>query len=283
MDSIIRNISDTARWVAIYRADESARVDAVFNDRYARKLAGERGEQIVQAMVDGRQNSWSFVARTYLFDQVILQHVSDGFDLILNLASGLDTRPYRLKLPSTLTWIDVDLPEISDYMQQQMDGEKAVCHHERIAIDLADREARIATFQQVSERAKKVLVVSEGLVGYLEDAEAGSLAYDLAHCRGFEHWVLDLMSPGILPLIQQEMGDLLVEAGSPLKFAPADGEDFFRLFGWESIASYSKLQTALQLRRLPEHLQDFASIPEPTGPKGSFPWSGVCVFNKRMH
>jgi len=48
MDSTppLRHISDTALWVAVYRAEESERTDAVFHDPYASKLAGERGTQI---------------------------------------------------------------------------------------------------------------------------------------------------------------------------------------------------------------------------------------------
>ena len=42
----IRHISDTALWVAVYRAQESERADAVFRDPFARKLAGDRGAQI---------------------------------------------------------------------------------------------------------------------------------------------------------------------------------------------------------------------------------------------
>src|SRR5207342_2112112 len=38
----IRNISDTALWAAIYRADETARPDALFRDPLAARLAGER-------------------------------------------------------------------------------------------------------------------------------------------------------------------------------------------------------------------------------------------------
>ncbi len=66
MEPIIRSIADTALWVAVYRAEESERKDAVFHDPYARKLAGDRGFQIVDAMHEGRANSWSFFARTYL-------------------------------------------------------------------------------------------------------------------------------------------------------------------------------------------------------------------------
>jgi len=46
----IRDVSDTARWVAIYRAMESERADALFRDPYARRLGGERGQAIVDAL-----------------------------------------------------------------------------------------------------------------------------------------------------------------------------------------------------------------------------------------
>lgn len=41
-DPLIRNISDTARWAAVYRARESQRLDALFRDPFARRLAGAR-------------------------------------------------------------------------------------------------------------------------------------------------------------------------------------------------------------------------------------------------
>src|SRR4030095_11149477 len=44
----LRNISDTAHWVAFYRALESERPDALFRDPFARRLAGERGARITE-------------------------------------------------------------------------------------------------------------------------------------------------------------------------------------------------------------------------------------------
>ena len=278
MDPVIRNISDTALWVAVYRAEESDRSDAVFHDPYARMLAGERGKKIVEAMELGRKNSWSFIARTFLFDEFIMQHVNEGYDMVINLASGLDTRPYRLPLPSSVTWIDIDLPEIITYMNTKMAGEKANCKLERIALDLSLRNERFILFKELASRGKKILVVAEGLIGYLDDRAAGSLAYDLSHERNFRHWVLDIMSPGLLPLVQQEMGSLLDDANAPLVFAPKEGENFFRLFKWKHVISKSKLKTAAKLKRLSDEMMNYAAQPEPEGPKGTFPWSCVCLF-----
>ena len=104
-EPVIRDISDTARWVAVYRARESERPDAVFNDPFARELAGERGEEIARAIPFGDQNAWAFIARTYAFDRFVEQAVAGGADLVINLAAGLDARPYRMALPASLRWI----------------------------------------------------------------------------------------------------------------------------------------------------------------------------------
>lgn len=272
----IRTISDTALWVAIYRADESDRENAHFKDPYARMLAGERGEDIVQAMEAGRLNSWSFVARTYLFDKFILQQIEQGADMVINLASGLDTRAFRLPLPSKLIWVDIDLHEIIEYMSASMVNEKPQCEYERTALDLSQREERVKLFHTLALRGKKILVISEGLLGYLTEEEVGTLAFDLSRNKTFKYWANDIMSPSILPLIQNEMGSLLEDAGTPLKFAPKQGENFFLIFGWKVIISESKLQTAAKLNRLPNDL--LAYTQEPIGPIRNFPWSGVCLF-----
>ena len=274
----LRNISDTALWVAVYRADETERADAIFIDKYARSLAGNRGESIVQAMQNGRKNSWSFVARTYLFDKIIQETLKNGVQQVINLASGLDTRPYRLELPSQLKWIDVDLTEIINYMDAEMAGIVPVCEVERIALDLSLRTERRKLFESLAARKLKTLVVAEGLIGYLSEKDASTLSYDLSHTLSFDFFLLDLMSPGILPLINAEMGLLLIDANSSLVFAPEEGEDFFRLFGWNPVASHSKFKTAALLNRLPDSLLQYANMPEPVGPKRDFPWSGVCLF-----
>lgn len=283
MEPLIRNVADTARWVAVYRADETERSDAVFHDPYARMLAGERGSQIADAIEFGKKNSWSFVARTFLFDEFIMQHVKQGYDMIINLACGLDARPYRLPLPSTLSWVDVDLPEMITFMQTMMVNEKPKCELERIALDLSEREARLELFSKLGSRDKKTLIIAEGLMGYLDEDEAGSLAYDLSHEKSFQRWVMDIMSPGILPMIQGEMGSLLDQAKAPLKFAPEEGEDFFRLFKWIPVESRSKLKMAAKLNRLTPEMMTYAAYPEPEGPKGSFPWSGVCLFENMAY
>src|SRR5262249_37196608 len=101
-EPLIRDVSDTARWMAVYRAEETERADAAFRDPYARQLAGARGEAIAKAMTAASEHAWSFTARTYLFDRYVTRLVKHGVDLVVNLAAGLDTRPYRMELPPSL-------------------------------------------------------------------------------------------------------------------------------------------------------------------------------------
>lgn len=279
---LIRHISDTARWAAVYRADENERKDALFRDPYARRLAGERGRQIAQALPFHGKNSWSWVTRTWLFDYFIQQQLEQGVDLVLNLAAGLDARPYRMKLPSSLQWVEVDLGEIFDYKEEILGGENPACRLQRIRLDLADRKARNQLFAAVGKQAQKVLVISEGLLIYLSEAEVAELAQDLARSPVFERWVFDVVSPGLLRMLQKGTHPQFAEGVTPLKFAPAKGPEFFRTHGWQPLEVRSMLKTAAGLKRLSPLFRIFALLPESSTRMGSRPWSGVCLFSRRL-
>ena len=82
-DPLVSNVSDTARWVATYRAVESARPDALFHDSLADRLAGERGRAIVAAAPRTISNGWWLVARTNVIDDVIIEAIAEGCDKVL--------------------------------------------------------------------------------------------------------------------------------------------------------------------------------------------------------
>jgi O-methyltransferase involved in polyketide biosynthesis len=96
---LVRTISDTALWVAYYRAQESERADVLFRDPLARALAGGRGEQIARSQAVGDKNAWAFVARTVLFDRLIDEAVRGGVDLVVKASSSISprskSRPWR--------------------------------------------------------------------------------------------------------------------------------------------------------------------------------------------
>ncbi len=276
----VRNISDTARWAAVFRARETERADALFRDPYAERLAGKMGVDIANTLPEGNSHAWAWVTRTYLFDQFITQELEQGTDMVLNLAAGLDARPYRMSLPASLQWIEVDLPEILTYKEGILANEKPSCALERIRLDLSDGQARRDLFADLDRRANKILVLTEGLLIYLSAEEVAALAKDLAVGPHFQRWITDLGSPGLLRMMQRTTGKQLSKVGAPFKFAPAEGPAFFAAHGWEPADVKSLLKTATRFKRPPFFLRLLGRLPEQKGPAGNRPWSGVCLFKK---
>ncbi len=126
--------------------------------------------------------------------------------MVVNLAAGLDTRPYRMDLPQQLSWVEVDLPGILDYKEETLAGETSRCQLQRVRLDLSDVSARRELFSDLSGRSKRALILSEGLIIYLTAEAAGSLADDLAHQESFRHWILDIASPGLLKMLLDNYG-----------------------------------------------------------------------------
>jgi len=280
-EPLVRNISDTAMWVAVYRGRETDRPDAVFRDPFARRLAGERGEQIAKVMPVGEEVAWSWMARTYLFDSFISEQVQQGADLVVNLAAGLDARPYRMKLPASLRWIEVDLPDILAYKAEILRDEKPVCSLERVPLDLSDRTARGSVLAKLTEGAKRALVVSEGLIVYLTAEEVGALARDLAAVPAFHRWVVDVVSPGLIRIAQKAVNPQLGGSGAVIQFGPKEGPPFFEPYGWKPIDVRSLLKTAGRLKRLPFRMRLFSLLPESNGKQGSRPWSAICLLERK--
>ena len=274
----VRSVSDTALWVACFRARETKRPDALFRDPFAERLAGARGFHIADTLPDGNKHDWAWAARTYLFDQFLSREIQAGADLVVNLAAGLDARPYRMELPGNLRWVEVDLPEVISYKETALTGEKPKCRLERVSLDLSDVQARRDLFAKLNREAKKIVVASEGLLIYFTAEEVVSLASDLHRCERFENWIVDLASPGQLKLMQNTSGKQLSEAGASFKFAPPEGPEFFLPCGWEPRDVQGLLKTAAQFKRPPADL--LSLLPEPKKVRGNYPWTGVCLLHR---
>lgn len=243
----IRNVSDTALCVAIYRAMESERPDAIFNDPYARRLGGERGEAIA-ARMGGKTASWPIVVRTAVMDEIVLRCVAQGATTVLNLAAGLDARPYRLDLPAALRWIHVDLPDMLDYFREKMAGMTPRCELEFLAADLRDADARREVFSHAAGNGP-VLVITEGLLIYLESPQVAQLAHDLHEIAHARWWLSDLASPMLLKFLEKRWQKNVRAGNAPFQFGPAEGTGFFAPFGWREAEFRSTLVDAWRLKR----------------------------------
>ena len=277
----IASVSDTARWAAIYRADESARADAWFDDAYAARLAGDRGAAIAARAPRQMLGGWQVVARTVAIDDLVRTSVAEGCDRVLCLAAGLDMRPYRLALPATLTWVEADLPAVIEEKERILSGEAATCRLTRESVDLADPSARGAFLDRALAGAARALILTEGLLTYLDDAVVEALARDFAR-PGVMWWMFDILSPATRNMVMAAMrADL---ANAPMRFAPPDGVGYFEARGWRAVDVVSVFVEAARLGRLPWLLRLLARLPLPQpDPRrlGGAQWSAIARCERR--
>ena len=79
-NDLIQHVSDTSRWIAAYRAQETARPDAVFKDPLAERLAGDRGMEMIRATPNTGNMAFAMVIRTTAIDKLILSTIDLGID-----------------------------------------------------------------------------------------------------------------------------------------------------------------------------------------------------------
>lgn len=248
--SPIEHISDTAFWVAYCRAMESKRPDAIFRDPYAGLLAGERGKRIVQELPYGKSSAWSLITRTKALDEIILQTITgQGCDMVLNLAAGLDTRAYRLPLPQSLRWIEVDLPDILSYKEEKLAGEHPKCQLELIKLDLTDLVARRALFERLNAETEQVLVMTEGLIIYLTTEQARELASDLHAQPHFRWWLTECVDAIGMRYLQRFWSKRLAASNILLPFEVEDCTAFYQQQGWKMAEFRSSLEESHRFKR----------------------------------
>ena len=229
-ETLIENVSDTAFWVAHYRGLEGKRNDALFDDPLAASLAGERGRRIAQSIPGSFFTSWMVAIRTCIIDDYIRSAIAEGVDAVVNLGAGLDTRPYRMELPASLVWIEVDYPAVIALKETQLAHEPPRCQLTRVKLDLADAAARRAMLADINGRATKMLILTEGVVPYLTPEDVGSLADDLRALDRAAYWIVDYFTAEAFKRRRRMFAKKMRNA--PFKFYPEDWFAFFAEHGW---------------------------------------------------
>lgn len=257
----INHVSDTALWVAAYRAEESDRKDALFRDPLAALLIGPLGMSIATRTQGSRYTAWSVVVRTKIIDDFIAEAIANGVDTVLNLGAGLDTRPYRLNIPSTLKWIEVDFPEIINHKNFTLQKYLPHCHLQRMPLDLSVTDIREDFFHSVAIDSKKILILTEGVVPYLTNEEASDLANSISRQPNFYYWITEYYSPEILNFLRTPKRVKQMQ-NSPFKFNPNNWFEFYREHGWTLLETKYFGEQSLLWGRTPPTPGWIKSLPE---------------------
>jgi O-methyltransferase involved in polyketide biosynthesis len=187
--------------------------------------------------------------------------------MVINLGAGFDTRPYRMQLPQQLKWVEVDFQHLIDHKNTRLADEKPVCNLERIAVDLSMRRERKELFARVGAETKNALVITEGVISYLTNAQAEELAKDIFATPSFKLWVMDFAQGRFRKNGQaKKLKKILIN--TPQQFTDADPINFFRALGWKVVEKIFILDEGDRIGR---------KIP------GMFPWNVLSkVFPKTI-
>jgi O-methyltransferase involved in polyketide biosynthesis len=116
-------------------------------------------------------------------------------------------------------------------------------------VDLASEVDRVNLLRRVGATSRRVLVVSEGLLAYLDDATVGALAVELRRELPNARWLLENVAPDVLARLKRTWNDDLRRGNATMKFAPPNGLGFFEARGWRARTTRSLLDEAERLGR----------------------------------
>jgi len=176
-------VSHTALLTAAARAMESRRPDRLFDDPPAATLAGVGGESLL-AEVGPDTAVPSIAIRTRFYDGVIQAAVTRGVRQVVLLGAGLDTRAYRLGLPATVRWLEVDRGPVLEHKRRLLRGAPATVELHDVPGDACEPTTFDALHASGLERAERTLWLVEGLLCFLAPEEIRSLFARLIESSG---------------------------------------------------------------------------------------------------
>ncbi|ULN49065.1 class I SAM-dependent methyltransferase [Mycolicibacterium goodii] len=174
------SVGSTATGVAATRALATKQPDPLIDDPYADALVRAvglehciklaDGEACVEGdpMLDLHRMCEQIAVRTWFFDDFFDSAGADGVRQAVILASGLDTRAYRLPWPAGTVVFEVDQPQVIDFKTRTLAdlGAQPTAERRTVAIDLRDdwpAALRDAGF----DPEKPTAWIAEGLLIYL--------------------------------------------------------------------------------------------------------------------
>ncbi|MGV0626413.1 class I SAM-dependent methyltransferase [Mycolicibacter minnesotensis] len=175
------SVGATATMVAAQRALATAGPDKLIDDPFAAPLVRAVGIDFFTRLVDGEidfpeggefdpvRMGHGMGVRTRFFDEHFLSAVRSGIRQVVILASGLDSRAYRLPWPAGTVVYEVDLPEVIDFKTATLRdlGAEPTAQRRTVAIDLRDdwpAALRAAGF----DPQEPTVWSAEGLLIYLQ-------------------------------------------------------------------------------------------------------------------
>jgi methyltransferase (TIGR00027 family) len=177
------SVGATATMVAAARAMASRADDPLIDDPFAEPLVRAVGVDVLTRLATGElaaadlggdaaigmtRMADHMAVRTVFFDQFFLDATAAGITQAVILASGLDSRAYRLDWPAGTVVFEIDQPEVIEFKTRTLSqlGAEPTAGRRTVAIDLRD-DWPAALREAGFDPATPTAWAAEGLLGYL--------------------------------------------------------------------------------------------------------------------
>lgn len=275
---IASSVGTTAVMVAAARAAETASPDPLISDPYARILVEGAGGGVWGLMMDeewvaravdidpegaaifAHMGSYQAV-RTRFFDDFFTAAGGAGIRQVVILASGLDSRAYRLDWPAGTTVFEIDQPKVLEYKESVLTehGVQPTSTRREVAVDLRHdwpKALREAGF----DAAEPTAWLAEGLLMYLPADAQDRLFAQITELSAAGSRIAAETAPTQAEERRQQMKERFevikekfgitdsLDVGELMYNDPdrADVAEWLGASGWDSTA----VQSAAEMRRL---------------------------------
>ncbi|PIB75017.1 class I SAM-dependent methyltransferase [Mycobacterium celatum] len=182
---IATSVGTTAVMVAAARAIETDKPDPLIRDPYAKLLVSRAGTGVWETMLDESmvakvesldpetaaifQHMRSYQAvRTHFFDEYFAAAVAAGIRQVVILASGLDSRAYRLQWPPGTVVYEIDQPKVLAYKSSTLAEHGVTPSADRREVPIDLRQDWPAALRGAGfDPAAPTAWLAEGLLMYL--------------------------------------------------------------------------------------------------------------------
>jgi len=178
------SVGATATMVAAARAMASTAANPLINDPFAEPLVRAVGVDFFTRLVTGelrpedldsdsesvgmQRMTDNMAVRTKFFDEFFLGATDAGIRQAVILASGLDSRAYRLEWPAGTTVYEIDQPEVIEFKTRTLGelGASPTADRRTVAMDLR-YDWPSALIEEGFDPRQPTAWSAEGLLGYL--------------------------------------------------------------------------------------------------------------------
>jgi methyltransferase (TIGR00027 family) len=228
----------TSKVTAAGRAVESGRPDRLFDDPLAAALAGPDGFRwMAEWRLPGMPAENPTIGpRTRFFDDLVTGALDGGLDQVVLVAAGMDSRAFRLALPSDAVVLELDLGAVLAAKQAVLDqvGARPQCRRIAVVADLDDDAWPGALTRAGFNASRPAVFLAEGLSCYLTKDRNARLLDHLASLAAPRSILgIDMLSsdylenPAVAPFLK-----LLAARGIRWQFGTNDPAAFLATHGW---------------------------------------------------